>query len=233
MSLRNRSFSWRSLAFIPRELLKGSPYPWPPWKFRWNLDIPQLKRKIIFQNSIIVFHINLQRVVNWIQRTFHPKKSSCETMQPDRCLLCFLLLRPKKSNNDFLELSCDKWWMWYMIQIYDWIGLHPCVIWFHPILSESYMHGTLGPTNKIRWCVSEFELTSTEESAAWAFAKLRLIESKSFTNSEAYEACFPPVLHCGDTRWWQLKYFLFSPRKLGKIPILTNIFQMGLVQPPT
>ncbi len=28
-------------------------------------------------------------------------------------------------------------------------------------------------------------------------------------------------------RWWQLKYFLFSPRKLGKIPILTNIFQMG------
>ena len=29
------------------------------------------------------------------------------------------------------------------------------------------------------------------------------------------------------SRWWQLKYFLFSPRKLGKIPILTNIFQMG------
>ena len=27
--------------------------------------------------------------------------------------------------------------------------------------------------------------------------------------------------------WWQLKYVLFSPRKLGKIPILTNIFQMG------
>ena len=29
------------------------------------------------------------------------------------------------------------------------------------------------------------------------------------------------------TRWWQLKYFLFSPRKLGKISSLTNIFQMG------
>ena len=28
-------------------------------------------------------------------------------------------------------------------------------------------------------------------------------------------------------RWWQLKYFLFSPRKLGKIPILTIIFQLG------
>ena len=29
------------------------------------------------------------------------------------------------------------------------------------------------------------------------------------------------------------KNFLFSPQKLGKIPILTNIFQTGLVQPPT
>ena len=28
------------------------------------------------------------------------------------------------------------------------------------------------------------------------------------------------------TRWW-FQVFLFSPRKLGKIPILTNIFQMG------
>ena len=26
------------------------------------------------------------------------------------------------------------------------------------------------------------------------------------------------------TRWWQLKYLLFSPRTLGKIPILTSIF---------
>ena len=29
------------------------------------------------------------------------------------------------------------------------------------------------------------------------------------------------------TRWWQLKYLLFSPRTLGKISNLTNIFQMG------
>ena len=27
--------------------------------------------------------------------------------------------------------------------------------------------------------------------------------------------------------WWQLNYFWFSPRTLGKIPILTNIFQRG------
>ena len=29
------------------------------------------------------------------------------------------------------------------------------------------------------------------------------------------------------SRWWNFKYFLFSPLKLGKIPILTNIFQLG------
>ena len=29
------------------------------------------------------------------------------------------------------------------------------------------------------------------------------------------------------TGWWQLKHFLFSPRTLGKIPILTHIFQMS------
>ena len=29
------------------------------------------------------------------------------------------------------------------------------------------------------------------------------------------------------TRWWQLKYFLFSLRTLGKWSNLTNIFQMG------
>ena len=28
-------------------------------------------------------------------------------------------------------------------------------------------------------------------------------------------------------RWWQLRYCLFSPRKLGKISNLTHIFQMG------
>jgi len=28
-------------------------------------------------------------------------------------------------------------------------------------------------------------------------------------------------------RWWHLKYFLFSPRTLGKIPVFTHIFQIG------
>ena len=39
------------------------------------------------------------------------------------------------------------------------------------------------------------------------------------------------------TRWWQLKYFLFSPQSLGKIPLLTTIdymFQLGWeLKPPT
>ena len=33
--------------------------------------------------------------------------------------------------------------------------------------------------------------------------------------------------------WWWFKYFLFSPRNFGKIPILTNIFQMGTHLKPT
>ena len=33
--------------------------------------------------------------------------------------------------------------------------------------------------------------------------------------------------------WWQLKYFLCSPRKLGKIPILTSIFFSNGLKPPT
>ena len=35
----------------------------------------------------------------------------------------------------------------------------------------------------------------------------------------------------GFTRWWQLKYLLCSPRKLGKIAILTHSFWDGLVHP--
>ena len=34
-------------------------------------------------------------------------------------------------------------------------------------------------------------------------------------------------------RWWFQIFFIFHPEKLGKIPILTHIFQNGLVQPPT
>ena len=36
------------------------------------------------------------------------------------------------------------------------------------------------------------------------------------------------------TGWWQLKYFLFSPQKLGKMnPFWRAYFSNGLVQPPT
>ena len=38
----------------------------------------------------------------------------------------------------------------------------------------------------------------------------------------------------GSSRWWQLKYVLFSSRTLGKIPILTGAyFSKWVVQPPT
>ena len=46
-----------------------------------------------------------------------------------------------------------------------------------------------------------------------------------------YSHRFSLLLYLDDklqlSRWWQLKYFLFSPRKLGKISNLTNVFQMG------
>ncbi len=35
------------------------------------------------------------------------------------------------------------------------------------------------------------------------------------------------------SRWWQLKYFFFLPRTLGKSSNLTSIFFKGVVQPPT
>ena len=34
-------------------------------------------------------------------------------------------------------------------------------------------------------------------------------------------------MHSTNSRWWQLKYFLFSPLLGEMIPILTNIFQRG------
>ena len=37
----------------------------------------------------------------------------------------------------------------------------------------------------------------------------------------------PKYTTSGVSRWWQLKYFLFSPLKLGKISYLTHIFQMS------
>ena len=37
-----------------------------------------------------------------------------------------------------------------------------------------------------------------------------------------------------NSRWWFLQYFLFSPRKLGQIPILTSIFFRWVGEkPPT
>ena len=42
-----------------------------------------------------------------------------------------------------------------------------------------------------------------------------------------------PVVHHSLTRWWQLKYFLFSPPSWGDDPIWPKNFTDGLVQPPT
>ena len=52
---------------------------------------------------------------------------------------------------------------------------------------------------------------------------LDLIDDKEWTVL-GYQSMF--------SRWWQLKYFLCSPRTLGKISNLTSIFSKGL-KPPT
>ena len=46
-----------------------------------------------------------------------------------------------------------------------------------------------------------------------------------FTSPDHFGVTFLKNTFDWITRWWQLKYFSFSPLKLGKIPILTHIFQ--------
>ena len=42
-----------------------NPWQLHPWKLTWNLQITQLKRKIIFQTSILGFHVNFRRCRFW------------------------------------------------------------------------------------------------------------------------------------------------------------------------
>ena len=55
------TFFARGLGLKPQQLQKyalGHPQKLHPGKLTWNLKIPSLKRKIIFQTSITVFHVN-------------------------------------------------------------------------------------------------------------------------------------------------------------------------------
>ena len=55
------TFFARGLGLKPQQLQKyalGHPQKLHPGKLTWNLKIPPLKRKIIFQTSITVFHVN-------------------------------------------------------------------------------------------------------------------------------------------------------------------------------
>ena len=39
---------------------------YPPWRLTWNLQITHLERKIIFQTSIIMVHVNLPGCTGWM-----------------------------------------------------------------------------------------------------------------------------------------------------------------------
>ena len=64
-------------------------------------------------------------------------------------------------------------------------------------------------------CLS-FEIVGNGWFRCFADWKISLFGEHSLVFGDVY-----------DTKWWQLKYFLFSPQNLGKIPIWTIIFQMG------
>ena len=51
----------------------GKGYKWfTPWKINgWNLQIPHLERKMIFQTSMIMFHVNLQGFTLKYHRNTH------------------------------------------------------------------------------------------------------------------------------------------------------------------
>ena len=50
---------------------------------------------------------------------------------------------------------------------------------------------------------------------------------KRFRNQGPGDDRIDPIHEGKKSRWWQLRYFLFSPKFGEDEPILTNIFQMG------
>ena len=63
-----------------------------------------------------------------------------------------------------------------------------------------------------------------EHLLTWPMAKrLQLFGDDIFSREDKVQTFF---FQGPFARWWQLKYFVFSPQTLDKIPILTNIFQL-------
>ena len=94
-----------------------------PWKFKWNLKITPLKRKIIFQISILWFHVNFRGCKGtvffwkmvfswglfWLNKPYHNLFSAIkcwETQQKHQQIYCMSWKpnTPWKSQRIFFEL---------------------------------------------------------------------------------------------------------------------------------
>ncbi len=73
-----------------------------PGRLTWNLKITYLKRKIIFQTSIIMFHVNLRGCIFFC----HPKKFGRQTHRlQDVSFMCFCIL-----SVPLFDGLVEPWW---------------------------------------------------------------------------------------------------------------------------
>lgn len=78
-----------------------------PWKWTRNLNITQLRRKILFQTFISGFHINCPRCSSWGKTKTTGEMSVHEQYCPDGRLLSAQL-----NNNCSMEQGPPRW-VWY------------------------------------------------------------------------------------------------------------------------
>ena len=127
------------------------------------------------------------------------------------------------------QICCCIWYIW----LYDGYPCHHIQqqwVWWKVVKSHRW-----GPNMAIFCLNCEHRVKFKKSPSLWLSHKQGTsIHSRCKWTiiKHVWTLIFCCFLHHPKSGWWQLKYVLFSPRKLGKIPILTNIFQMRL-KPPT
>ena len=144
---------------IPPDHWNSSPEYLRPGRLTWNLQITHLERKMIFQTSIIVFHVNLPGVVicfPWCFRLCHnTKKSSVQLptaafskkkqtrffFSPQNWCFQTPMFAESEGCGLVYELPCAarcrfvSWWnpvAWLRVCLHKWIfawSLTKCKIW--------------------------------------------------------------------------------------------------------
>ena len=134
-----------------------------------------------------------------------PKKRTVRFFHAENAR-CFFLL--EVILGVILEVLCGEFrgvlWWWPFLLIW--------ILWFSVIPLD-----TLG--FNISWtCRSLLHVPSASQKNLYPW---------NFNHGPLRSLWLEHFLFEAITRCWQLNYALFSPRKLGKIPNLTNIFQRG------